>query len=336
MNIFLSLDYELFLQDPGVNIRASLIAPTKRLNELLEKNSLRAIYFVDAGYMAALNRQKPIYPSLQNDYNIIVEQLKDLNRYGHEIGLHIHPHWEDTIFDGNRWRVKLSRYKLADFNQEEASAIFKHYYTILQEQTHSKIVSYRAGGWCLEPFTHISSAMRQCGVFIDSTVFQDGKKQTATHSFDFRGYPKKDMWRFDAHPSIEDKNGFFLEVPSTSYTLNPIVFWRLLFNSVLKKVRKNDSGFGVKPSISEALSKLLFTSSEAVSIDSVKSNNVLNTFKNAEKDGRLNFCIIGHPKCFTSDTYKNLTQFIDYALSRGHQFNTFSHTFQSSIENAAE
>jgi hypothetical protein len=334
MNIFLSLDYELFLQEPGVNIRASLIDPTKRLNEMLEKKSLRAIYFVDVGYLAALNRQKLNYHALQNDYNTIVEQLRDLNLYGHEIGLHIHPHWEDTFFDGNRWRVNLSRYKLGDFNQEEASAIFKHYFTLLQEHASSKIVSYRAGGWCLDPFSHISSAMRECGIFIDSTVFQDGKKQTATHSFDFRGYPKKDMWRFDTHPSIEDNDGFFLEVPSTSYTVQPVVFWQLLFTSILKRVKKNDSGYGVKPSITEALGKLFFTTSEAVSIDSVKSNDVLKSFEKAEKNGKVNFCIIGHPKCFTDDTYKNLSHFIDYALSRGHQFNTFSNAFQSFIDHS--
>jgi hypothetical protein len=330
MNIFLSLDYELFLQDPGINIAASLIDPTKRLNEMLEKNSLNAVYFVDAGYIAALNRQKLTYHSLQIDYNKIIEQLQDFNLYGHEIGLHIHPHWEDTFFDGNRWRVNLARYKLADFRQEEASTIFKHYFSVLQDHASTKIVSYRAGGWCLEPFSHISSAMRECGIFIDSTVFQDGRKQTATHSFDFRGYPKKDMWRFDNHPSIEDKDGFFLELPSTSYTLSPTVFWRLLFNSILKKVRKNDSGYGVKPSITEALRKLFLTRSEAVSIDSIKSDNVLKSFKSAEKEGRLNFCIIGHPKCFTDDTYKNLAHFIDYALSQGHQFKTFSSAFQPS------
>jgi hypothetical protein len=331
MNIYVSLDYELFLQDPGGNITVSLIDPTKRLNDILEKNSLKAVYFVDAGYLSALNRQKSTFTLLQKDHEKIISQMNQFNLYGHEIGLHIHPHWEDTFFDGNRWKVNLSRYKLADFSQADASAIFRQYYSVLQEQSISKIVSYRAGGWCLEPFSNISAVMRECGVFIDSTVFQDGRKQTATHSFDFRGYPKKDIWRFDTHPSIEDNDGYFLEVPSTSYVLHPFVFWRLMLRSLLRKVKNNDSGFGIKPSVKEAIGKLLFNTSEAVSIDSLKSNNLLKAFKNAENLGRTNFCIIGHPKCFTEDTYRNLRHFIDYATCRGHQFNTFQENFQRTI-----
>ncbi len=326
MQIHLSLDYELFLQDPGCDVATSLIKPTNRLNQILEKNLLKAIYFVDAGYISALDRQKSDFHSLQIDYDTLVNQLKDLEDYGHEIGLHIHPHWEDTFFDGKKWVVDLSRYKLGDFHPERAADIFKQYHIVLQRHTNQKIVSYRAGGWCLEPFSYIRSAMRECDVCIDSTVYHDGRKQTDTHNYDFRGYPKKDIWRFENHPSVEDKNGFFIEIPSTSYRLHPIVFWRLMLNAFIKKLKKTGAGHGVKPSIKEVLSKLLFTSSEAVSIDSVKSNGLMKAFKKAELRGQTRFCIIGHPKCFTEETYRNVNHFVDYALSQGHSFHTFFDT----------
>lgn len=326
MQIHFSLDYELFLQDPGSDIESSLIEPTRRFNRILENSSVKAIYFVDAGYMSALNRQKSQFDSLNNDYQKLTSQLIDLNAYGHEIGLHIHPHWEDTFFDGTKWIVDLSRYKLADFDPNIASDIFVQYHALLQNHSCKKIVSYRAGGWCLEPFSSISSAMRACGIHIDSTVYHGGKKESDTHSFDFTGYPKKDIWRFEAHPSIEETNGYFTEIPSTSYQLHPIVFWKLLLYTALKKFKKSKSGHGVKPSLKEILLKLMFTTAEAVSIDSFKSTVLMKAFKDAEANNQKHFCVIGHPKCFTKDTYQNVSDFIDYALNNGHRFSTFNET----------
>ena len=323
MQIHISLDYELFLQDPGGDIVKSLIEPTRRLNLILEKQGLKAIYFVDAGYMSALNRQKSDFTVLKRDYDQIVTQLICLNEYGHEIGLHIHPHWEDTYYDGEKWLVDLSRYKLADFDPARAHNIFKQYHALLQSHAAHKVVSYRAGGWCLEPFSSIRSAMRECGIKIDSTVYLGGKKKTSTHAYDFTCYPQKDIWQFEQDPSVEDLNGFFTEIPFTSYTLQPFVFWRLMLNTLLKKVKKNNVGYGIKPTFKEALKKLFSPTSEAVSIDSFKSNSVMKAFRSAEVNGKTHFCIIGHPKCFTEETYRNVERFVNYALAQGHSFSTF-------------
>lgn len=326
MQVYLSLDYELFLQDPGCNIQSSLIEPTNRLNAILEKNGVRAVYFVDAGYIAALNRQRSHFAVLNSDYEKVADQLISFNKYGHEIGLHIHPHWEDTYFDGAKWLVDLSRFKLADFDQATASHIFKQYYALLTEHTHQQIVSYRAGGWCIEPFSYIRSAMKECGISIDSTVYHGGKKQTATHSFDFTSYPNKDIWHFELDPFIEDANGFFTEIPSATYNLHPRVFWRLMFHALIKKITKSKSGNGVKPSRTEILSKLIFKTTEAVSIDSFKSTALLNAFKQAERNNQQHFCIIGHPKCFTQETYHHVKRLVEYALLQGHTFSTFNQT----------
>lgn len=323
MQIHFSLDYELFLQDPGSDIESSLIKPTKRLNQILEEKGIRAIYFVDAGYLSALTRQIYQHAILKHDYDMLVGQLVEINAYGHEIGLHVHPHWEDTYFDGKKWLVDLSRYKLADFDPGQASEIFKQYNAVLQEHTTKKIVSYRAGGWCLEPFASICSAMRECGIFIDSTVYHGGRKETATHSFDFTSYPQKDIWRFETHPSIEDANGYFTEIPCSTCKLHPTVYWKLMLYAGVKKIKKTKSGYGVKPSFNEILFKLMFTTLEAVSIDSFKSTALMKAFKSAECKGQNHFCIIGHPKCFTDDTYRHVNKFINYALAKGHSFSTF-------------
>ena len=140
MEIFLTLDYELFLFNPGNNVDQSLIDPTNKLISMLNKHQIKAIFFVDVGYLVALSKQKDNYPKLSSDYYKIVKQLKYLESQGHELGLHIHPHWEDCYFDGNKWKIDLSRYKLADYTKLEAESIFTKYYDALQSLSIKKII----------------------------------------------------------------------------------------------------------------------------------------------------------------------------------------------------
>jgi hypothetical protein len=324
MKVFISLDYEVFFFKPSSDIKQSLIAPTERFLEILSKTQSKAVFFVDAGYLYALKRQQNKFDKLAKDYAAIVVQLQYIETQGYEIALHIHPHWEDSYYDGHRWKMNLNRYKLADYTKVEAEEIFKKYYRELQSILVHQIVSYRAGGWCIEPFDYIKDAMKEVGIYIDSTVYQDGYAKTATHNYDFRKYPKKEFWRFSSSPAIEDKEGCFFEIAFTSQRFHPILYWKVLFNTLLKRIKKEGNGQGVKPSFKEVLKKLFTINTEPVSIDAFKSQLLLKAFKNAEKKGKKYFCVIGHPKCFSEDTYKNLEQFLAYAKHRGHTIATFS------------
>lgn len=327
MQIYLTLDYELFLRDPGSDISKSLLFPTEKLNSLLSRYGVPAIYFVDAGYLTAIDQHKHVHSKLRLDYEQVRKQLDDIQQSGHELALHIHPHWEDSFFDGNRWQMDLRRFKLADFTPSEAEHIFRKYYSVLQSCSTKPIVSHRSGGWCLEPFFQIKSVMQECGIYIDSTVYENGHVKTDTHSYDFRRYPKKDFWRFSHDPSIEDPNGYFIELPGASTHLGPPVFWKILLQSLIAAPASGVKGKSVKPSIRDVIRKLSIGTVEPISIDSVKSHVLLNNFKKVEKKDLQHFCVIGHPKCFTEDTFLYVQEFIEYALAQGHVFTTFQDSF---------
>jgi len=329
MQIFITLDYELFLQEPSENIDYSLLEPTHKLLKIFSEHNIKSIFFVDVGYLLALKRQKFFFPKLENDYRKVVRQIQLVETLGHDIGLHIHPHWEDCSYNGKEWNIDLKRYKLADYSRDEAVRIFKTYYEALQGLVSSKIISYRSGGWCLEPFDYIRAAMKESGIYIDSTVFTGGYNKTNTHFFDFRNYPKKDYWTFSIDPSVEDVNGNFIELPSSSHKLSPLLYWRVLLTKIKKIFIKKPEGKGISPSIMSVCKKLFFTTIEPVSIDAYKSEILLNSFKKYERKGAKYFCVIGHPKCFTDLTYQNLQTFIRYALEKGHHFSGFSTAFPS-------
>lgn len=324
INIYLTLDYELFLLKPGNNIDFSLINPTFDLVRILNKYQYKAIFFVDAGYLFALNKYKEKYAKLENDYTKILTQLKYLESQGHEIGLHVHPHWEDCYYNGLEWKVNLKRFKLFDFNNEEAHSIFIKYYNFLQFHFQNKIISYRAGGWCLEPFSMVKDAMKEAGIFIDSTVVPGAFYKSKTHSYDYRKFPQKDYWRFSEDPSMINEDGFFIEIPCSPHKLSQFYYWEKLINKIFHKFQHRPNGEAIKPSFFGMIKKLMFKTADAISIDANKSNYLLDSFKLKEKLGHQYFCIIGHPKCFTSETYKNIDDFIVYTINRGHLFNTFS------------
>ena len=324
MNIYLTLDYELFLLKPGNNIDFSLINPTFDLIRILNKYQFKAIFFVDVGYLLALNRQKEKYPKLENDYIKILNQLKYLESQGHEIGLHVHPHWEDCYYNGTEWKINLKRFKLSDFSKEEAHDIFTKYYHFLQFNFQNKIISYRAGGWCLEPFSLIRDAMKETGIFIDSTVVPGAHYKSHTHSYDYRHFPSKDCWHFNEEPTLMDETGSFLEIPCSPYKLSQLYYWEKFINIFFNKFQQESNGEAIRPTFFGVLKKLFFRTVDAISIDSNKSDYLLSAFKLKERNGDKHFCIIGHPKCFSAETYKNVDDFLVYTINRGYTITTFS------------
>lgn len=328
MKIYLTLDYELFLMNPSENIEYSLIDPTNKFNDILKKYNVNATYYVDAGYLFALNKQKKTFPKLNSDFNKIVSQIKNLELSGNEIGLHVHPHWEDSYYNGHKWIMNHSRYKLADFTKEEATSILVKYYILLQSILKYKILSYRAGGWCIEPFSNIRDALIDCEIFIDSSVFVGGFCCNKTHKYDFSKYPNKETWKFNSDPHLEDSNGLFTELPFTSYQLSPIIYWKILVNKLFLKffnvLYNNKSGDAINPSFKDILEKLFFKSFHAVSIDSFKSSYLKNIYFKQKKEKTSNFNIIGHPKCFSNKTYLHVDYLIKTAINSGDSFQTIS------------
>ena len=225
MNIYITLDYELFFGKNSGNLNQCIINPTNKLITILNKYNIKATFFVDVGYIVKLQEYKKQYPNLEKDYQLISNQIKDLAKNGHGIELHIHPHWEDTSYDGKKWRFNTTRYKLTDFNENEILDIVTKYKNVLETISEKTITTYRAGGWSIQPFKNIGKALAKNNIFIDSTVYPKGYYNSKSQSFDFRKSPStKTIWNFSKDPAIEDKNGVFTEIPISSIKVSPLFF----------------------------------------------------------------------------------------------------------------
>ena len=189
MNIFITLDYELFFGPQSGSVEHCMIQPTNDLLKILDPYNIKISFFVDSGYLLALEKFKTRFPELEEDYVAISNQIKKLTDEGHGIELHIHPHWEDSYYHKNKWVFDTSRYKLADFNEKEILAIVSQHCEILGRMTGRAPVAYRAGGWSIQPFEPIGKALRKNNILLDSTAYSGGYFQSPNQVFDFRGPP---------------------------------------------------------------------------------------------------------------------------------------------------
>ena len=145
--VLITLDYELFFGKSG-SIDKCIVEPTERLLSILDKHNIKASFFVDSGYILKLKEYMKSFDILKKDYDLITQQIQKLSKEGHDIQLHIHPHWEDSIYDGKEWVFDTSRYKLSDFSGNEIDRIVKRYSEILEKLTNYKSTVFGAGGWC--------------------------------------------------------------------------------------------------------------------------------------------------------------------------------------------
>lgn len=315
MNIYITLDYELFFGTQSGSVEKCIIEPTKVFLELLEPFGIKANFFVDAGYLIALEKQKEEFQKLQSDFEKITDQIKELVSNGHGIELHIHPHWEDSYYDGTRWVFNTTRYKLSDFKKEDVSGIITKYTNVLKNIAGKNPVAYRAGGWSAQPFGTIGDALKKNGVLIDSTVYPQGFYASDNQNFDFRNVrPFQTEYKFSQDLTLPDKSGEFLEVPISSIRVNPFFYWYFVFIKLLKG--KNHRSFGDGASIptnkKEAVRLLTNFSHSVVSIDGFKASLLNKAFKNYIKhnSNEGSFVMIGHPKAFTPYSLRKLKEFI--------------------------
>lgn len=327
MNIVLTLDYELYFGSEKGTVYKSIIEATERLRSVLDKYGIKAVFFVDVGFLIKLNEFKDDYPQLKEDYDLITNQLRHLSRNDHDLQLHIHPHWENSFFKDGEWHINTDKYKLSDWTADEIKKIVSSYKEFLEKFcSNNSVFAFRAGGWCIQPFDKIGPALKENNIWLDSTIFKGGYNDTVTQSFDFRDSPEQMIWRFENDPLVTNQKGFFTEIPISSYKVSPTFFWKLATTKLTKKSKHEVFGDGVPLPASKywILKKLLYPSYSTASIDGFKASLLKKSFLHQKKvSPESNFVIIGHPKSLTEFSLEKLDEFIKEFIP-SNDFTTFA------------
>ncbi|HEX5128762.1 MAG TPA: hypothetical protein VFV90_03395 [Usitatibacter sp.] len=295
------------------SVEKCLLEPTDALARVAAKHGAPLSFFVDAGYLLALGREMRRRTELRLAYDAIRRQLNGLARQGHELQLHVHPHWEDARWEDGEWKLDLARYALHSFAPEQAGEIVKRYLDALRELGGPSVGrAYRAGGWVIQPFDKLRPALAAAGVKIDSTVYPGGHRASPVQPYDFRTAPARSRWRFEHDPLVEDPNGSFLEVPIASRTLEPSFYWRLALAKKAGGRRHRAFGDGKAIALDggELAAKLTRPSTSVVSVDGYKAAFLEEAAEDYRRRGREDFVVIGHPKALSPYSLERIDQFL--------------------------
>lgn len=307
-HIYLTLDYEFFFGLRSGSVQRCMIEPTERLIEIGHKRGVRFTFFVDSGMLHRMSCERKKNREVAVQYSLISDQLRKLVDLGHSVQLHIHPHWEDSTFDSSGWRFNTTRYRLAHFDKVSVLGICENYYDALACIVgKEEIRAYRAGGWCIHPFSQIDAFLRTKEIRVDSSVFPGGFLDTATHYFDFRSVQNGSRWRFEDDPLVPCVNGFFEEIPmsTVNYTRSfylMMVVYRLLR---LKKYRFLGDGSAIGGGKRRTIDRILKGDSDVLTLDGVRSNVALASIKKAVDMGE-DRVIISHPKALCDRSFEVL------------------------------
>jgi hypothetical protein len=325
MNIFLTFDYELFFGTHTGSVEKCMLNPTNDLLRLAKDYQIPMTFFVDVGFLLALEREKSKDNSLELELVAIKNQLQMMEALNCSVQLHIHPHWEKSYFEDGKWIIKTEKaYKLSDFSTNEQEEIIERYKTYLDNCIQRKTNSFRAGGWCIQPFSELKTIFKKLQIQIDSSVFKNGMFHSEAYNFDFRNAPDKCRYSFEEDVCQEVKSGYFTELPISSYLYHPFFYWRLYgWGRLFPRRHKmlGDGQFLAQPGRKKSV--LTHRVWNHVSSDGYYASMLNRILKSKIKKGDSNFVVIGHPKGNTLFSVQQLESFIA-KNHKIHQFLSFN------------
>lgn len=324
MNVFLTFDYELFFGSRTGTVERCMTEPTERLLALARKHHTPMTFFIDIGHVIALERYMDQHPALQQDHQKVTAQIRSITEAGSDVQLHIHPHWEKAVYDGNRWVIDpRGCYKLSDFPQQEMENIVRKYKARLDALSGRKSHTFRAGGWCIQPFAILENVFGELGLKYDTSVFPGGHFEAGEYAFDFRNAPRQSQYTFQHDVCVEVPGGTFTEYPIGSYRYSPLFYWRLYILGRLNPQAHKMVGDGIFMSQpgrkQQVLTQFTWNHASTDGFYAVKMKKITRT---AMQKNDKNLVFIGHPKSCTQFSFAQLDRYLSEFRDQCH-FKTF-------------
>lgn len=305
--IVLTFDYELFLGKNSGSVDNCLIAPTREILRLIRQHAATALFFVDATYL------RKVETSDKQAYATVAGQIAEMIEAGCEVGLHLHPHWLDaTKSEGESWSLENdSRYRLHALNAMALRQVFGESLESLgravgRANSSYKITTFRAGGWCLQPFSNLGNLFQEFGIEYDFSVTPGLYKNSLPgHFYDYRNAPKdRAAWRFTDDPCVPRSEGMFVEVPVTAFKASLTSL--IVNNRRIRGQKIFGDGQGVsRGRLRELAGKLFATESLRQLTLDMCSRELLETSLR-RTNGRSLRVFASHPKIFSEVSLENL------------------------------
>jgi len=317
-SLLITFDYELFLGKRSGSVNKCLLSPTDEIRALLNKNNLKAIFFVDTTYLFRLKNEALKNKNCEKNLELIYKQLHQLKQDGHYIYHHIHPHWLDAIYlpEIDQWDLSnISKYPFSQISDEERDAIMEFSFSVINEFEVNHPSGFRAGGLYIQPFDIFKPYFKKYNILYDFSVVPDDFSFTKEFSYDYRNSPSE-PYKFKENIAINDETGDFFEFPISMFKLNGLnkimngIFYRFIENKT-----NNFDGVPSSLPIINRTRNSRFSMQLPLSIEFLNPINKYSVLKFMEKNEYVHF--LSHPKLITDKNFKSL-EYILNKISKNH------------------
>lgn len=334
MNIYITLDYELFLGSKPGTPQNCLINPMRAMMEILAKSGTRLTVLVDGAYLYRMWQLKEKYKDIENDYQSVLDNIKDIHLHGHSVQFHFHPQWLYSEYEeGKGWIMDFDHYKLSDVPMDVLSMAFCKSIGIIEGITGKKICVFRAGGYSLCEYEWYGKLFYDNGIVLDTSVIPGVKVKSKFQEYDYTKAPKKSIYPFkeDVCKETSGDNETFIEMPISVSGKMPSFYYLMKKRKLLsmynpEKVYGDGIGVGTQltrwQSLFGHLKKFFGMVRMTASIDNFSSAELIDVYNYNRDRENENLVVIGHPKAATDESLRNLEVFVEKALLAGDEFHT--------------
>lgn len=325
-HLLFTFDHELFLGRRSGTVERCMERPVDRLLPIIERYGLRATFFVDTTFLMELERRSTISVRCRADLDRIARQLRELVQRGHAVYPHIHPHWADARYDErtHQWDLReLKRYRFSALGEAERDQLFRGSVGILRHiiapvDPHYRILAYRAGGWCIQPFAHFAPHFLRHGVERDMSVLSGMKRHSNAVDYDFTAPLPGPVYRFSEDVMRPDPTGPFVEVAISSLPLRRRTWTALLLDKVLWRIpygRQWGDGQGVAfVDVPGADGTMGTSHREMMSVELLTATRYREYMRYIDTHPLVQF--ISHPKMVTRHNLQMLERLLDRSAGR--------------------
>jgi hypothetical protein len=324
LKIIFTIDYEIHGNGEGLPDEL-MIRPTYNNLLLFDKFGAKLTIMADMGEILRYQKYKVETGRDDFGYEKIIKQLQEAVQSGHDVQLHLHPHFFSAFYKEGKWNFSKSNYNLADATYEELFSMINTSKSNLEKEL-KKVKSnyecnvFRAGGWEMQPSKNIINALLDNGFIIDTSVFKNGTRN-GMYKFDYTSAHHHIIpWCVDENDICNySPDGRLLEIPIS--TNQKLIFSFISLNRFYRvaKQKKNihpqnrngHKNYFEKIKFVFKKHPLKMDSNQCSGkqlIDELKK--VYQEFGNLKYD--LPIVLIGHSKSFTGYSEESLRPFLSF------------------------
>lgn len=224
--LLLTFDYEIFLGTNLLPPDKTLFEPTERILEICDKHSVKATFFPDVCSVWAHRAA-----GLNEFADKFEKQIKAALGAGHDVQLHLHPHWLDSAYKDGKWEISTDRMYLHELgfgnDDRSAGALIGRGISYLNEllqpiSPNYRCLAFRAAGLALQPSEkEIIGALYENGISVDTSIAKGLKVNVDTIWIDYSHMPELSNWYINSESGLDKAaTSGILEIPIATFKSN--------------------------------------------------------------------------------------------------------------------